>query len=193
MALLAVLFTLFGYILQQQAPFPVDERGKYTFQEVTEIHGMDQKALFENGKSFMKKLKLLNSKTNYLSVDNDNFTITNKGSFYVYQHGSVNRAIDGAVEYDLTLEIKDGRYRYTITNFIFNEYKRNRYGKFEPINGKYVPLETEVSNLNKKGWENHRQVVYDKSQELIQNLYSNMIFSDEPDRKPKKIKKQDDW
>ncbi len=193
MVLLAVLFTLFGYILQQQAPFPVDERGKYTFQEVTEIHGMDQKALFENGKSFMKKLKLLNSKTNYLSVDNDNFTITNKGSFYVYQHGSVNRAIDGAVEYDLTLEIKDGRYRYTITNFIFNEYKRNRYGKFEPINGKYVPLETEVSNLNKKGWENHRQVVYDKSQELIQNLYSNMIFSDEPDRKPKKIKKQDDW
>jgi hypothetical protein len=193
MVLLAVLFTLFGYILQQQAPFPVDERGKYTFQEVTEIHGMDQKALFENGKSFLKKLKVLNSKKNYLSVDNDNFTITNKGSFYVYQHGSVNRAIDGAVEYDLTLEIKDGRYRYTITNFIFNEYKRNRYGKFEPINGKYMPLETEVSNLNKKGWENHRQVVYDKSQELIQNLYSNMIFSDEPDRKPKKIKKQDDW
>jgi hypothetical protein len=193
MILLAVLFTLFGFTPQQQAPFPVDERGKYTLQEVTEIHGMDKNTLFENGKSFMKKLKVLNSKKNYLSVDKDNFTITNKASFYVYQHGSANKAIDGAVEYDITLEIKDGRYRYTITNFIFNEYKRNRYGKSEPVKGKYMPLEMEVSALNKKGWENHRQVVYDKSQELIQNLYSNMIFSEEPDQKNKKIKKQDDW
>jgi hypothetical protein len=158
-----------------------------------EIHGMDKNTLFENGKSFMKKLKVLNSQKNYFTVDTENLSITNKASFYVYQYGSINKAIDGAVEYDITLEIKDGRYRYTITNFTFNEYKRNRYGKFEPISGKYMPLEMDVSNLNKKGWENHRQVVYDKCQELIQNLYSNMIYSEESDPKSKKIKKQDDW
>ncbi len=193
MILIAILFNLFVFNPLQQLPFPVDERGKYTFQEVIELHGLDKNALFENGRAFLEKLRVMNSKKKHLTIDDENLTLNTKASFFVYQYGSVNKAIDGAVEYDVTLEIKDGRYRYTITNFIFNEYKRNRYGKFEPVNGKYTPLEMEVSNLNKKGWENHRQVVYDKSQELIQNLHNNMIYREEKAPKAKKIKNQEDW
>ncbi|MCK5372487.1 MAG: hypothetical protein KAQ62_28185, partial [Cyclobacteriaceae bacterium] len=89
------------------------------------------------------------------------------------------------------LEIKDGKYRYTITNFIFNEYQRNRYGKYEPVKGKFIPLEMEVSSINKKEWEKHKQVVFEKSLELIQNLYSEMIYAEE--KKNKKVKKDDNW
>lgn len=189
---LHLFLTTIFITLYQQVLFPIDEYGKYTFHEVVEIPGMTQDDLFKNGELFLKKVKVLNSKKKYLTVDEDNYSLTNKGSFYVYQYGSVNKAIAGAVEYDILLEVKDGRYRYTITNFIFNEYQRNRYGKYEPLNGKNTPLEMEVSNINKKGWEKHRQVVYDKTQELIQNLQSNMIYTEES-KKSKKVKKDENW
>lgn len=192
MVKLHLLFATFFFALFQQVSFPVDEYGKYTFYEVVEMPGMRQDDLFKNGESFLKKVKVLKARKKYLKFNREDFTITNKGSFYVYQYGAINKAIAGAVEYDISLEVKDGKYRYTITNFIFNEFQRNRYGKYEPVNGKNTPLEMEVSGMNKKGWEKHRQVVYDKSQELIQNLQSEMIYSEES-KKTKKVKKDENW
>lgn len=189
---LYLLFATVFITLFQQVLFPVDEYGKYTFYEVVEIPGMKQDDLYKNGESFLKKVKVLKSKKKYLNVNKENYTITNKGSFYVYQYGSINKAIAGAVEYDISLEVKDGKYRYTITNFIFNEFQRNRYGKYEPLKGRNTPLEMEVSDINKKGWEKHRQVVYDKSQALIQNLQSEMIYTEES-KKTKKVKKDENW
>ena len=104
----------------------------------------------------------------------------------MYRFGSVKQAIDGAVEYDITLEFKDNKYRYTITNFRYNQYEKNRYGKYEPISGKYMPLETEVTSLNKKTWDKYKEVVYSKTQELIVNLSSEMYYQDT--KKNKKVK-----
>lgn len=185
-----LIILLFPFFLQQN-PFPTDEYGKYTLQEVVELPGMSKEKLFENGLSFMKQINVLNSRKKHLSADHENLIITNKGSFYAYQYGSFGKAIDGAVEYDITLEIKDGRYRYTITNYTFNQYIRNRYGKFEPVNGKYTPLESGMSDLNKKAWEHNRQTAYDKSMDLIQNLNENMIFVEKEENK--KIKKSENW
>ncbi|MCK5469819.1 MAG: DUF4468 domain-containing protein [Cyclobacteriaceae bacterium] len=186
-----LIISTFYYSLTQDTQFPIDDLGKYTITEVVELHGIDKDKLFLNGEKFMKKVKVLNSKKKYYKIEKDNYTITNKGSFYVYRIGSVKKGIGGAVEYDIDLEIKDGKYRYTITNFIFNEYQRNRYGKYEPVKGKFIPLEMEVSSINKKEWEKHKQVVFEKSLELIQNLYSEMIYAEE--KKNKKVKKDDNW
>ena len=182
---------IFYYSLAQETQFPIDDLGKYTITEVVELHGIDKDKLFSNGEKFMKKIKVLNSKKKYYKIEKENYIIRNKGSFYVYRIGSVKKGIAGAVEYDINLEIKDGKYRYTITNYIFNEYQRNRYGKYEPVKGKFKPLEMEVSSINTKEWKKHKQVVYDKSLELIQNLYSEMIHAEE--KKNKNVKKEDNW
>lgn len=174
----------------QEFTFPIDETGKYIFSEVVEIPGMSKEQEFENGVAFMKKIKVLNSKKKHLIKDSENFTIENKGSFLVYNINSVKTGIDGAVEYDIQLEFKDGRYRYTITNFLFNEYKRNRYAKYVPTS-KFAPLEMEASSLNKRSWEKHRKVVYEKTQELIINLNGAIIYDEE--KETKKIKKKDNW
>lgn len=188
------IFILFAFCFKataQDVPFPINEIGKYELNDVVELNGLDKEKLFENGQKFMKKVKVLNSKKSFYLEQRENYTIKNKGSFYVYRLGSVKKAIGGAVEYDLILEVKDGKYRYTITNFIFNEYQKNRYGKYEPVKGKYTSLEANVSALNQKEWNKQRQVVYDKSQELIQNLYSDMIYAEE--KLKKKGKKEDNW
>lgn len=188
------LITIFSISLSvnaQNIPFPINEIGKYEFNEVVELNGMDKDKLFLNGQKFIKTIKVLNSKKKFYTENKESYVINNRGSFYVYRLGSVKKGIGGAVEYDLTLEIKDGKYRYTLTNFIFNEYQKNRYGKYEPMKGKYTPLEAQVSSLNKKEWDKQRQVVYDKSQELIQNLYGEMIYAKE--KKKKKEKKDNNW
>ena len=186
-----LLTSIFYYSLAQDTQFHVNDLGKYTMTEVVELHGIDKDKLFLNGEKFIRQVKVLNSKKKYYKTDKENCTIRNRGSFYVYRIGSVKKGIGGAVEYDIDLEIKDGKYRYTITNFIFNEYKRNRYGKYVPIKGKFIPLEREVNSINKKEWKKHKQVVYEKSLELIQNLYSGMIYTEE--KKNKNVKKDNNW
>lgn len=192
---ISIFFLLFvGQISLHAQDFSVNENGKYTFSEVVELPGMSSEKLFNNGMAFMKKVKVLNSKTKYLSVSNDKTSLSNKGSFYVYKAGSLKKAIAGAVEYDLILEFKEGKYRYTLTNYIFNEYKKNRFAKYEPVKGKHTPLEMEASSLNKKEWEKQRATVYDKSQELISNLYEEMIYSKkDKSKKNKKVKKEENW
>lgn len=54
-----------------------------------------------------------------------------------------------------------------------------------------MPLEMEVSSLNSKQWEKHREVVYEKTQDLILNLNGEMIYSET--KNSKKVKKQDNW
>ena len=186
-----ILFGITFHSFSQEVEFPVDEYGKYFFSEVVDLQGMDKEQLFANGEKFMKNVKVLHSKRKFLNVDKDRYQISNRGSFYVYRLGSLKKGIAGAVEYDLILEVKDDKYRYTINNFIFNEYKKNRYGKYEPVKGKYTPLEMEVSSLNKKEWDKQRIVVYDKTQELVQNLYEQMIYAEE--KKNKKSKNSQDW
>ena len=189
--LITILFSASLSAYAQDISFPINEIGKYEFNEVVELNKLDKDKLFLNGQKFMEKIKILHSKKKFYKEEKENYTIKNRGSFYVYRLGSIKKRIGGAVEYDLTLEIKDEKYRYTLTNFIFNEYQKNRYGKYEPIKGKYTPLEAQASSLNKKEWDKQRQVVFDKSQELIQNLYSNMIYAEE--KKKKKDKKDDNW
>jgi len=186
--------TILGFInffTNSETLFPLDQHGKYTFSEVVEVPGMTRNELFTNGEEFVKKIKVLNTNKKYFSKDKENFILTNKGSFYVYRFGSLKKAIDGAVEYEIKLELKDGKYRYTITNFVFNEYRRNRYGKFEPVNGKFYPLEMEMTSLNQKEWEKHREVVFEKTWDLIHNLYGEMIFIEA--KKSKVSPKEDVW
>lgn len=173
-----IIIGLFGFLYQEYI-FPTDEGGKYSFSEVVEVDNISKEELYNKGLEFMTKVKVLNSKNNYLTQDWENKRLQNKGSFYVYKLGSLKKNIDGAVEYNIVLKLKNGKFLYTITNFRFNPYRRNRYGKFEPINGKYVALEKEVSSTNSKSWDKHCKIVFDKTQNLILNLKSTLKYDED--------------
>ena len=154
----------------QKATLPVDASGKYTFAGIVEVPGISKNELYEAGKEFMKKVKVLHKRKSYLTEDNLQSIVTGKGSFMVHKPGSLKKHPDGAVMYDIKLEFKDGKYRYLITNFAFMEYRKSRYGKYEPVKGKRTPLESAPSGLNSKTWETYRKTVYDKSVRLIDNI-----------------------
>jgi len=119
--------------------------------EVVDAPGYSQEQLFDNALSWSKETfkKPLSSKGDTVC------TITSRGSFTVHNVGSLKKHPDGVVEFELTIEIKEAKYRYTITNYTFIPYVRDRYAQFVPQNSKSIPLESESSILNKANWNGY--------------------------------------
>ncbi len=172
-AFFSCLFLISASTIQKHE-LPTDESGKYVLIEVAEFPGIKKEDLFNAGKAFIQKIKIANQRKKHLVADTEKMILINKGSFFVHKPGSLQKHADGAVLYDIRLEFKDDKYRCIVTNFQFKEYRRNRYGKYEPVKGKIIPLETQPSGLNRKTWDNYKKIVLTKSTDLIENLKQEM-------------------
>ena len=189
--ILIILFGLFHESFAQRGIVPMDENEKYNFSEVIQTPGINAIKLFENGKTFMLQIVKLNSKSDYLIQDSLNWNISNKGSFGVHNYGSLKKHIDGEVSYDILLRIKDEKYQYTITNFIYTPYERDRYGQFVPVKGKNIPFEKVPPKLNNKNWINYREEVDTKTKDLILSLNAAML--NDNSKESEKTKKSINW
>jgi len=57
---------------------------------------------------------------------------------------------DGSVTFTIRVDVKDGKYRYWLSDFVFNPYQRNRYNGYESIPGIYIPLEKPDGKIEQK-------------------------------------------
>ena len=183
---LASLFISF-FLITQQELFPKDEFGKYTFMEVVDAPGFTQEKLFNNANSWAKET--FKKPVSYR--DSITWSIKARGSFIVHNVGSLKKHPDGAVEFEFTLEIKEARYRYIITNYTFIPYARDRYAQFEPQKSKSTPLEIEPAAMNKANWNGYIKTSHSKSMALIDQLAQAILIPDI--QNPKKIKRNDSW
>ena len=79
------------------------------------------------------------------------------------------------VDYSLKLELKDGRYRYTITNYNVKEVSRQPLEKWMNKNDQsYIPA-----------WDDYLKQVDDQTHKLIESLKLGM--------QPPTVKKPDTW
>lgn len=174
----------------QEEILPKDETGNYTFYEVVDAHGFSAALLLENARSFLKYY--VNKKyKKRITVSEESGEVVAQSSFLVYKRGSLGRNVDGAIAYTIRIEVKEGKYRYQVNDFVFLEYQRNRYGKFEPVVGKQRPLELPYSELNKGQWEEHKKTVNEKMAVLVGEMKVAMArITDEPRQK---VKVKEDW
>ena len=145
-----LVFLLFPVALMAQgdnkpAEMLKDERGKYIYYELIEKSVIPADSLQFRALRFLKarKLALVKQKDGELFASGK--MVINKTAF-VLTHPS------GEVWYDFTFELKDGKYRFWLTDFIFTPYKRDRYGNFVPAAVKGVPLENNPGKLNAGEW-----------------------------------------
>ena len=75
----------------------------------------------------------------------------------MYTQGLFTPQIHGEIQFALNLEVEDGFFKYTFTDFVFQYYQRNRYGRYAPIRGKKKPLEVERFAGMQETWEEHKQ------------------------------------
>ncbi len=193
MNVITLLLYLFVHVqpsFSQEIELPVDESGRYTYHEVVDVKNFDSVTLLNNAENFLKGyINKKQKKT--LHRDDLKGEVTAMSSFQVFKKGSLGKNVDGAIEYSLRIEVKDQKYRYTLTDFYFQEYERNRYGKFEPINGKVKPLETPSSKLNDWQWNDHKKTVQEKMTVLVSQMKVDMMKIKSGDKK--KVKVKEDW
>ena len=183
--LASILVSLF--LISQEELFPKDEYGKYTLMEIIDVPGYTQEQLFNNANSWANETfkKPINSK------DTTAWSIMASGSFTVHNVGSLKKHPDGVVEFEFTIEIKEARYRYIITNYKLIPYERDRYAQFVPQNSKSMPLESNPSTMNKANWNGYIKTAHSKSMTLVDQLAQAVMTPDI--QTPKKVKRNDSW
>jgi len=114
--ILIILFKLSNQNSFSQDILPIDkESGKITFTEIIKIDNADAKALYNKAKIWF--VHSFNSAQNVIQLDDkESGKIIGKGLFRVVSSVIVKGDI-GVVKFTVEIVVKDGRYKYTFTDF----------------------------------------------------------------------------
>ena len=126
---LSLIFTLtinFRILHAQVSPvMPIDEVSKLiSYQEVVQVKGIKDE-LYIRGIAWINK-EFKNPEDVTRVRDRENGIIKGISRFKIkYSENEVN-VVAGVIEYSFVLEFKDGRYRYTFTEFLLKQVSRHK-------------------------------------------------------------------
>ena len=155
---------------------PIEARPaeKVHFEEFVEVEEMGKAALLRNAMNFAAGVQLVSNTSDKVQVQYKEGVVRKAGSFYVYKKGLFTPQIHGEVKYSLQLEVGEEGYRYTYSDFIFQYYEKNRYGRYAPVSGKKKPLEEEKFAGMQEVWEEHKQTTRRHIESHIRALKAHM-------------------
>ena len=160
------MFTQFAFA--QTQVLPVDERGVHTFLEVSEL-SISPKEISTKVKQFFKSnakvLKLRSSKGDTAFLGTGKLVLAKSAAGIGHPSAEVN--------FNVSLELKKGKYRLIFTDYILTPYERDRYANFVPTTTKYR-LEDKPGKLNRAEWENNMKMIMAESAKLSGKLKSAM-------------------
>jgi hypothetical protein len=185
---LSIIFLFLSFTSFAQVNLPKGEDGKITFEEIVRVDSVPKAVLYKNAKEWVYRIYKQTEK----SIRCDSNLISAKGHYLVYTRGGVSKEIHGAIRYDLTIDIKDNKYKYKFTNFVFEYYKQNRNYQYVPT-GKEKPLEDEKFPAWEKPWENHKKEVNEKIPHIISTLKTDMRKKDKTGQNKGNMVKKEEW
>lgn len=127
---------------------PLDERGKYIHYEVVEAKQIPADSLRSRAAAFLKMKKLSAVKITAGQVSAN-------GKFLISKTAFVLTRPSGEATYNFVFEIKEGKYRFWLSDFVFIPYKRDRYANFVPSTNKGTPLENDPGKLSGTEWDSY--------------------------------------
>jgi hypothetical protein len=149
-ALLAFLCLLLAAPLAYSQALPLDSQGKVSFYEVVPADSLRAGTLYAHAKRW-----LAHHGYQVSTADSVGGRLVATQALAMYDRGYLTKKLHGKVRYQLTLEVKDGRYRLEFNNFIFDYYHEDRAYRLVP-NGKTKPLEDQLAAGWQKLWQSHR-------------------------------------
>ena len=170
---LLILFSLGWGSIKSQS-LMVDESGRFQMVEVVPSDGFTKEALYRNSLGWIKTLKGMDKTISYLSVDSVLCKISGQYEFLVYMQGGILKKKAGAISCVISLEMKDNKYRYAFTDFLYHYLVQDR--NYEMIkNGKTKPLEDTEAPGWQKLWNNHRKTAAREVKKRSEELKEVMI------------------
>ena len=175
MQLLYILFFLFIGMQQVQNPqLPLNAAGKVEFQDFVAVEELGRDALFKNALNYAAGLQKVSDREAKGLVNFREGFVQREGSFYVYKQGLLTPQVHGEIKYTLRLTVEDGGYTYTFSDFIFQYYEKNRYGRYEAVSGKKKALEKDKFAGMQDLWEEHKKTTRQHIDQHIAVLKTKM-------------------
>ena len=158
-----IILTLLSLNLSaQQKQFSLDERGKYIYYEVVDAKSLSKDSLMARANVFINKLNKKSIKQESLT---DSSIVAN-GKYIIDKTVLVAEHPSAEINYKLTFEAKDGRYRFWFNDFEYIPYQRDRYGNYVATTQIGIPLDKSPSKLNVAEWKETVTTTYEKVQKL---------------------------
>lgn len=128
---------------------PVDELGKFIYYEVVELKALSKDSLKTKIFQFFKRKDDL---VVYKSAQGDT-AFSASGKFVISKTLLAMSHPSGEIIFRFEIEIKDRKYRFWLTDFVFIPYQRDRYGNFVPSNPIGTALESTPGKLDAAQWK----------------------------------------
>ncbi|WP_131535764.1 DUF4468 domain-containing protein [Pedobacter nototheniae] len=154
-----ILTTFFYNVKAQQKQFDSDDRGKYIYYAVVEAKKLNKDSLLERAEVFINKINAKNIK---LESKTDT-SILAKGKMVIDKTLLVASHPSGEISYNLTVEVRNEKYRFWLTDFNFIPYQRDRYGNYVATTTIGTALEQTPGKLNAGAWKDIVNSAYAKT------------------------------
>jgi hypothetical protein len=148
--LLALLCVLLAALPGRGQELPLDSQGKVSFYEVVRADSLRAGTLYAHAKHWLHRYGYTLS-----TADSAAGRLVATQALAMYDRGYLTKKLHGKVRYQLTLEVKDGRYRVQYDDFVFDYYHEDRAYRLVPT-GKAKPLEESLAAGWQKLWQHHR-------------------------------------
>lgn len=145
----------------QEKQFPKDENGKFIYYKVVDSQSLDKSVLIDRATNFFTTNK------NLLKIaERTDTSILATGKLIIDKTVLVVGHPSGELNYNLYFQVKEGKYRYWLTDFTYIPYQRDRYGNFVAKTNITTPLEKQVDKLNAGSWRDVQAGAYAKVAKL---------------------------
>lgn len=150
-----------------------------TYSEVIQVDGVSKDELYNRAKQWFSSAYRDANKVIKDESKSDG-SITAK-AIMRYNSGilSGSAITKGAISYDIAIAVRDGRYKYVISNFIHTPYDDEQYGNFGLITtsdeAPKVKLKLGTTNgWRRKVWEDIKKQIDEYTPALIEDMKSGM-------------------
>ena len=168
-------FVLLGQTGEAQNTIFPEVDGSIVYNEKVLSDSTDQITLWENALDYLGSLKLIDQvKDQEVYISHDNLIATARQEFYLFKKGIVTKQVEGVLESAVTIKIIPGGYKYRIDSILYQQYSRNRYGKYSPKSSKKYSLESIYAKKTSSDWQKHFVEINSKMEEMQLNIKQKM-------------------
>jgi len=174
--------------LAQKDSLAFDERNKYIYYQTVEAAGLAKDTLYKRALYFMNKA-YPKSKLKLASADEPQGVLIAVGNFVITKRSLLSNSLGGETNYVLRVEVKNAKYRYWFTDFVFTPYKRDRFGNEVLVSGTDVAIENGKDKLDKKDLAVYMDKILQNSRQVGGVLKGYMLKISNLSKVEKEIKK----
>jgi hypothetical protein len=162
----------------------LNEQNKYTYFAVKPAPPQPNSA---NLAAYLKKMV---TGVEFLEATNKG-GVLGRGIVLVYKQGLITGQEEGHLAYNVSIDFKDNKYRFILTDFKFTPYQRNRFGVFAPVSNFGTPIEKLEAKISTKQLNAYLDKLGSYSAKFNEQV-SNFLTNPAPVKaKPTELKKVD--